>query len=74
MLLKGYQLSDYHIFYRTVYTAQTSQSVRPWKYNNTMNTISFSVSKISLIFLMTPMDSTNKQYICAELFKATYIH
>ena len=69
-LLKGYQSSDYHIFYRTVYTTQTSQIVTPW---NKMNTISFPVSKISLIFLMTPMDSTNEQYICAELLKATYM-
>ena len=34
-----------------------------WKYNNTRNTISFSVSKISFIFLMTPIDSTNDQNI-----------
>ena len=39
----------------------------PWKYNNTRNTISFSVSKISFIFLMTPIDSTNDQNICVEL-------
>ena len=32
-----------------------------WKYNNTRNTISFSVSKISFIFLMTPIDSFNDQ-------------
>ena len=33
-----------------------------WKYNN-RNTISFSVSKISFVFLMTPIDSTNDQNI-----------
>ena len=33
-----------------------------WKYNN-RSTISFSVSKISYIFLMTPIDSTNEQNI-----------
>ena len=46
----------------------------PWKYNNTRNTISFSVSKISFIFLMTPIDSSNDQNIYVELFKATFIH
>ena len=46
-----------------------------WKYNNnTRNTISFSVSKISYIFLMTPIDSINDQNICEELFKATFTH
>ena len=45
-----------------------------WKYNNTRNTISFSVSKIYFIFLMTPIDSTNDQNICVELFKATFTH
>ena len=33
------------------------------KYNNTRNIISFSVGKISFIFLMTPIDSTNDQNI-----------
>ena len=33
-----------------------------WKYNN-RNTIAFAVSKISVIFLMTPIDSTNDQNI-----------
>ena len=33
-----------------------------WKYNN-RNTISFSVSKISFIFLMTLINSTNDQDI-----------
>ena len=33
-----------------------------WKCNN-RNTISFSVSKISFVFLMTPIDSTNDQNI-----------
>ena len=35
---------------------------------------SLSVSKIYFIFLMTPIDSTNDQNICAELFKATFTH
>ena len=43
-----------------------------WIYNNTRNTISFSVSKIYFIFLMTPIDSNNDQNICVELFKATF--
>ena len=34
-----------------------------WKYNNKRNTISFLVSKISFIFLMIPIDSTNDQNI-----------
>ena len=45
-----------------------------WKYNNTRNTISFSVSKMSFIFLMTPIDFTNDQNIFVELFEATYTH
>ena len=46
-----------------------------WKYNNnTRNTISFSVSKMSFTFLMTPIDSINDQNICEELFKATFTH
>ena len=48
--------------------------VYAWKYNNTRDTISFSISKISFIFLMTPMDSTNDPNICVELFKATFTH
>ena len=47
--------------------------VGPWKYNNTKNTIPFSVSKISFIFLMTHIDSTNDQNVCVELFKL-YLH
>ena len=47
---------------------------KPWKYHNTKNTNSFSVSKVSFIFLMTLIDSTNDQNICVELFKATFIH
>ena len=43
------------------------------KYNNTWNTISFSVSKISFIFLMTPIDLVMIK-ICVELFKATFTH
>ena len=34
----------------------------------------FSVSKISFIFLMTPIDSSNDQNICVELFKVTFTH
>ena len=34
----------------------------------------FSVSKISFIFLMTHIDSSNDQNICVELFKATFTH
>ena len=34
-----------------------------WKYDNTKNTISFSVSKVSFIVLITPIDSTNKQNV-----------
>ena len=44
------------------------------KNNNTRNTISFSVSKISFIFLMIPIDSTYDQNICVELLKATFTH
>ena len=50
------------------------ECVWPWKYNSTGNTISFFVSKISFIFLMNPIDSTNDQNICVELFKATFTH
>ena len=32
-----------------------------------MNTIFFSVGKISFIFLMTPTDSTNDQNICVDI-------
>ena len=46
--------------------------LRTWKYNNTRNTVSFSVNKISFIFSMTPTDSTNDHNICLELFKATF--
>ena len=45
-----------------------------WKYNNSRNAISFSVSKIYFILLMTLIDSTNDQNICAEFFKATFTH
>ena len=48
--------------------------VKPSKYNSTGITISFSASKIYFIFLMTPIDSTNDQNICVELFKATFTH
>ena len=44
--------------------------MEPRKYNNTRNAMSFSVSKISFIFLMAPIDSANDQNICVELFKA----
>ena len=50
------------VFETSVYTKPKPKSVKlvnVWKYNNTRNTISFSVSKISFIFLMTPTDSTN---------------
>ena len=33
--------------------------LQPWKYNNTRNSIFFSVSKIYFIFFMTPIDSIN---------------
>ena len=46
----------------------------PWKYNNIRNTIFFSVSNIFFILLITPVDSTNDQNICIELFKATFTH
>ena len=36
--------------------------------------MSFSVGKISFIFLMTPIHSTNDQNICVELFKVTFTH
>ena len=39
-----------------------------------MNTISSSASKISFIFLMSPINSTNDQNIYIELFKATFTH
>ena len=45
-----------------------------WKYNKNRNTISFSVSKNSFIFLITPIDSTNDQNICVELFKVIFAH
>ena len=45
MLMNGIKIRFYCIF---VYT---------WKYNDTRNTIPFSVSKISFILLMTPTDS-----------------
>ena len=48
--------------------------IQTWKYNNTRNTISFSVGQISFIFLMTPADSSNDQNICVELFKADFTH
>ena len=41
---------------------------------NTRNPISFSFSQISLIFPMTPIDSSNDQNMCVELFKATFTH
>ena len=44
------------------------------KYNNTRNTISFSVNKVPFIFLVTPVNSTNAQNICVDLFKATFTH
>ena len=44
------------------------------KYNVTKNTISFSVSKISFVYLMTPIYSTNDQNICVELFNVTSTH
>ena len=47
---------------------------KPWKYHNTKNTISFSVSKISFIFLRTLIDSINDQNICVELFTAIFTH
>ena len=37
-----------------------------WNYN-TRNTISFFVSKISFINLMTPIDSTNNQNIMCRV-------
>ena len=36
--------------------------------------ISLSASKISFIFLMAPIDSSNDQNICGGLFKATFTH
>ena len=36
--------------------------------------ISFSVSKIYFIYLMAPIDSTNDQNLCVELFSATFTH
>ena len=60
--------------WKIVILYQKLSSVFSWKYNNTSNTISFSVSKTSFIFLMTPIDSTNDQNICVELFKATFTH
>ena len=33
-----------------------------------------SLSQISFIFLMTPIDSSNEKNICVELFKATFTH
>ena len=68
------------IFYLEVTTKSYSRVmferflVIPWKYNNTRNTISFSVSEISFIFLMTPINSTNDQNKFVELFKATFTH
>ena len=46
------------------------------KYGNiiTQRILSFSVSKNSFIFLMIPIDFTNDQNICVELFKATFTH
>ena len=52
----------------------TGSLVGTWEYNNIRNTISFSVSKISFNFLMTPIDSTNDQNIWIELVKATFTH
>ena len=47
-----------------------------WKYSNTRNTISLSVSKISFIFLIIPIDydSTNYQNIWVGLSMATFTH
>ena len=44
------------------------------KYINTRNTISFSVSKISFISLVTPIDSNKDGNVSVELFKATLTH
>ena len=44
-----------------------------WKYD-TRNTITFSFSKIYFTFLMTPIDFTNDQNMCAKLFKATFTY
>ena len=46
--------------------------MKPWKYNNTKNNISFSANEIYFIFIMTPVGSTNDENTCVELFKAIF--
>ena len=60
MLMNGIKIRFYCIF---VYT---------WKYNDTRNTIPFSVSKISFIFLMTPTDS-NMTLVMIKIYAQSYL-
>ena len=72
LLHKFYQILR-HILEKCLKAYMWLSYVHSWKYNNTRNTISFYVSKISFIFFMTPIDSTNDQNT-AQSYLRVHLH
>ena len=71
-LHKNYQIHvQFHVQH---FFSKHVRNIQAWKYNNTRNTLFYSISKISFIFLITHIDSTNDQNTCVELFKDTFTH